>query len=155
MSGVICHSFNIHLSYLGPASWVFFVVCLFFYFSNPPLSQLFSCHYEEGVASAGSQALLSLLGVLILVWRPEIADGCYILLIDTGEDIPLHKDGKVWLFHFPKDLGPWHSSEWQTYSVLANSNFTKCTPCLSFQPTQDSSLTLFCIQSKMVLGVRV
>ena len=95
LSGVICHSFNIHLSYLGPASWVFFVVCLFFYFSNPPLSQLFSCHYEEGVASAGSQALLSLLGVLILVWRPEIADGCYILLNDMGEDIPLHKDGKV------------------------------------------------------------
>ena len=132
-SGIICHSFHIHLSYLGPASCFCFV--LFFDFSHPPFSQLFSHHYEGGMVSSGSQALLSLLGVLIHIWSPEIADGCYILAYwyGSGGDIPFHKDGKVWLFHFPKNLGPWHSSEWQTYSVLANSNFTKCTPCFSFQ----------------------
>ena len=46
----------------GQHPW-FFV--FFFDFSHPPLSQLFSCYYEEGIASAESQALLSLLGVLI------------------------------------------------------------------------------------------
>ena len=65
MSGIICHSFNIHLSYLQPASLVFCFFVFFFDFSHPPLSQLFSCYYEEGIASAESQALLSLLGVLI------------------------------------------------------------------------------------------
>ena len=30
------------------------------------------------VASAGSQALFSLLGALIHIWRPEIAGGCYL-----------------------------------------------------------------------------
>ena len=58
---------------------------------------------------------------------------CLLIWWGWGEDIPFHKDGKVWLLHFPKNLGPWHSSEWQTYSVLANSNFTKCTPCFFFQ----------------------
>ena len=59
--------------------FVLFCFVLFFDFSHPPLSQLFSHHYEGGVVSSGSQALLSLLGVLIHIWSPEIADGCYIL----------------------------------------------------------------------------
>ena len=41
MSGVICHSFNIHLSYLGPASWVFLLFVCFFT-SQIPLSPSFS-----------------------------------------------------------------------------------------------------------------
>ena len=109
-------SFFSYSSQLSGASILFlFCFVLFFDFSHPPLSQLFSHHYEGGVVSSGSQALLSLLGVLIHIWSPEIADGCYILAYwyGSGGDIPFHKDGKVWLFHFPKNLGPWHSSEWQ------------------------------------------
>ena len=45
-----------------------------------PLPQLLNNHCERGeqMASAGSQALCSLLGALIHIWRPRITDGCDI-----------------------------------------------------------------------------
>ena len=78
-----------------------FFFVFFFDFSHPPLSQLFSCYYEEGIASAGSQALLSLLGVLIHVWRPEIADGCYILAYWYGGRYSISQGWKGLTVPFP------------------------------------------------------
>lgn len=56
-----------------------------FLISQSPSTQLLSnhCGVRGGgvggeVASAESQALFSLLGALVHIWRPEIAVGCYI-----------------------------------------------------------------------------
>ena len=44
------------------------------------IPQLLSNHHGGVAASAGLQVLFSLLGAFIHVWRPQIADGCYILV---------------------------------------------------------------------------
>ena len=52
--------------------------------SHIPDPQLLSNHHGRVAASAGLQVLFSLLGGFIHVWRPQIAEGCYILVYCFG-----------------------------------------------------------------------
>ena len=52
----------------------------FFTFSELPQSSSAIAGDGVGVASAGSQALFSLLRVLIHIWRPQVTDDCYIFV---------------------------------------------------------------------------
>ena len=70
------HSFHMRLIYLWPASC--FVLFVSHILSPHPHT---SNHWRGTVpVPAGSQVLFSLWGALIYIWRPQITDGCYILI---------------------------------------------------------------------------
>lgn len=80
-------SFLSYASQLSAASiLVFFGVVFFFLTSSPhptlPTPQQSLGWGETGMVpvSAGSRVLFSLWGALIYTWRPQITDGCYILI---------------------------------------------------------------------------
>ena len=76
-SGIIEVTSSISIS----AIWGRHLVVLISHIPDP---QLLSNHHGGVAASAGLQVLFSLLGGFIHDWRPQIAEGCYILVYCFG-----------------------------------------------------------------------
>ena len=75
------HSFHMHPSYLGPIL-----------FSCSPCF-LHSCSSSAITVGGGSICWITVLGAIIHIWRPEIADGCDISCLLIWQEI--------FLFHNP------------------------------------------------------